>query len=57
MQWEFKDMPWLPYYSIAVFGKAGLLLRPDIWEKTVSPCLFMGFLRRWRIYSAITDGF
>ena len=25
MQWEFKDMPWLPYYSIAVFGKAGLL--------------------------------
>lgn len=32
-------------------------LRPDIWEKTVSPCLFMGFLRLWRIYSAITDGF
>ena len=25
MQWEFRDMPWLPYYSIAVFGKAGLL--------------------------------
>ncbi|WP_455618780.1 nuclease-related domain-containing protein [Eisenbergiella sp.] len=25
MQWELKDMPWLPYYSIAVFGRAGML--------------------------------
>lgn len=25
MQWEFRDMPWLPYYSIAVFGRKGRL--------------------------------
>ena len=25
MQWELKDMPWLPYYSIAVFGNKGRL--------------------------------
>jgi len=26
MQWEFRDMPWLPYYSFAVFGNRGVLL-------------------------------
>ena len=25
MQWEFRDMPWLPYYSFAVFGNRGVL--------------------------------
>ena len=26
MQWEFRDMSWLPYYSFAVFGNRGVLL-------------------------------
>ena len=26
MQWEFRDMPLLPYYSFAVFGNRGVLL-------------------------------
>ena len=46
MQWEFRDMPWLPYYSFAVSETGACSLHRDGWGKIVSHCRFMRCLRR-----------